>query len=837
MPSLRSDTRLARAGSWLVAHPWAAAALLYGVLSLVFAGQGLLPGRTLSGSDFLWRGAPWRGLRPPGIHPVGTNFELADATVVFEPFFDHTRSVLPHIPLWNPYIMGGRSYLGNAQSAVFSPFSWPMFALPVLKGLAVAAILKLWVGALGAWALGRAFGLRFWGALSAGLIYAFGTFFVVWLAWPLSNIFPLIPWMFVAADRTIARPSPGRGAALAVTVGLVWAGGHPETSFHATAVLLLFSAFRVLLALRRARGPVRSLLRPAVVLGLGLLGGIALAAVALLPVVELFLHSGDYAMRAGQSPSHADPSFLGAFLLYDYWGRPTQTDLAAFVSNRGYYAGGVTLMLAAAALLRPTAERIAWTVLGAGALLVVLGVQPGFGLVTALPGFKAAHNGRLVIYVLLALALLAGWGVDDLTARVRARRRGKVVPALALGIFLVPFAWLAAAGTVHASQLGAALKVAWGFAHPPLLPPDTQNPLDTTVAGIVRLSALLQWTVLAGAGVVLIALRTGAPGLRGRRLGPAAFGALVAVLLVADLFRANMGFNPAIPVSHARQPVTASIRALQAQRPNRFAGFDQNDGQPLQPDLAMRYGLYDARGYDYPVERRYNELWRAAIGPPGDFRPPTAIAEPTPRALRGLDLLSVNRIMQDPLDAPVHLAGLRPVYDRRDARLYANAGALPRAFVVSAQRTVPSGPAALRAVLAPAAGLRRVAVTEQPIPGLPTAAAAGSPGSARLTGYDDEHATVHAVTPRGGLLVLTDVFYPGWKATVDGRSEPIHRVDYLLRGVRLPPGAHTVRFAYEPASFRAGWIVSVLALLAIAGAALAGRGRARRPARDVRAAV
>ena len=92
---------------------------------------------------------------------------------------------------------------------------------------------------------------------------------------------------------------------------------------------------------------------------------------------------------------------------------------------------------------------------------------------------------------------------------------------------------------------------------------------------------------------------------------------------------------------------------------------------------------------------------------------------------------------------------------------------------------------------------------------------------------------VEAQADRPALLVLTDSWYPGWKATVDGEPTEIERVDYLIRGVPVPAGSHTVEFTYEPASWRAGWIVSALALLTILVAAGIGwrrRGTDRRTA-------
>ena len=82
--------------------------------------------------------------------------------------------------------------------------------------------------------------------------------------------------------------------------------------------------------------------------------------------------------------------------------------------------------------------------------------------------------------------------------------------------------------------------------------------------------------------------------------------------------------------------------------------------------------------------------------------------------------------------------------------------------------------------------------------------------------------------------MLTDLHYPGWKATVDGRDAPIERVNYLMRGVQVPAGTHRVEFTYEPTSYRVGWIVSLIATLGVLIAGLVGwrsqRRRRRQPA-------
>jgi hypothetical protein len=67
------------------------------------------------------------------------------------------------------------------------------------------------------------------------------------------------------------------------------------------------------------------------------------------------------------------------------------------------------------------------------------------------------------------------------------------------------------------------------------------------------------------------------------------------------------------------------------------------------------------------------------------------------------------------------------------------------------------------------------------------------------------------------FLVLSDVYYPGWKATVDGVATPILRTNYVLRGVPVPAGQHRVRFAYRPPWFYLGAGISALTGVAMLG--------------------
>lgn len=84
--------------------------------------------------------------------------------------------------------------------------------------------------------------------------------------------------------------------------------------------------------------------------------------------------------------------------------------------------------------------------------------------------------------------------------------------------------------------------------------------------------------------------------------------------------------------------------------------------------------------------------------------------------------------------------------------------------------------------------------------------------AARVTSISDGEIVVEVSTESGGYLVLSEMYYPGWRASIDGSPVEIHRTNLALQGVTVPPGQHTARFELESTTLRAGVGISLVAL-------------------------
>jgi len=101
-------------------------------------------------------------------------------------------------------------------------------------------------------------------------------------------------------------------------------------------------------------------------------------------------------------------------------------------------------------------------------------------------------------------------------------------------------------------------------------------------------------------------------------------------------------------------------------------------------------------------------------------------------------------------------------------------------------------------------------------------------GEAVISEYSFNRVTVRATSANAGLLVLTDLYYPGWTASVNGKETPIHKVNNLARGVEVDKGENTIVFTYRPKSFTTGAAMSIAGLAATTAAFCIGMVADRR---------
>jgi len=160
---------------------------------------------------------------------------------------------------------------------------------------------------------------------------------------------------------------------------------------------------------------------------------------------------------------------------------------------------------------------------------------------------------------------------------------------------------------------------------------------------------------------------------------------------------------------------------------------------------------------------------------------------------RVLDLYGVRYWIggQKPADA-----GPEVFADSEGWRVWQRPTALPRAWLTGQVKVAHSADEAIRFTLDPATDLRTTVVLDRNI----QTEACGGAGDVLVTAIDEEHLRLDASPACASVLVLSDNWYPGWQATLDGRPIEVLRADAAIRAVAIPAGSHRVEMRYRPSS-------------------------------------
>jgi hypothetical protein len=828
---------------------WTATVLLLGFL-VAFGAPLIFGGRSLAGGDIVNQYLPYKQL-------------------VREMLFS---GQFPH---WNPMTFGGRPLQADIQIGLFYPPNLLFWILPLEVAFDWSALLHFAIAFVGmifwmrrrlhsAASLCLAGGLYAFAGWSASRFQSGIVLFPQTIAW--------IPWMLAAWDA-LTDPDgeesrrPYWFAALAGFSALTILAGAPQIAFYGFVILGVY----VLLTVRYlgsdpdSSGDAADAETTPGLIDKGRLLGVSIAALALavaicavqiLPTAGMIAQSWDRAQGAQWDyivDGSLRPRLLLAYVAPFFFGDPLDEALY-WGDATGYfetvaYMGIVPLFLAILFLCErfiPARDRhrngdarrfemLSIVLLICAAIFALGKHSPLFWLgYHIIPGFDRFRvPARMTLFFVLATAALSGWVLDRWIRQSETNAKSslsRIIPVAILSSTALFALWLTSIPILHYMNMP--------FYRPDPAARATAIPLIPILEATARrsiLGALVQSIVFAIFAILLV---------NGRKNGILRiFGAWgIVALALGILLPYGQHFQVSSPRSSFQNnfyPTTSRVDFLkQTLKPGeRFVWFDslmdwrfdQNQTE-LFANRTILHHFAGLRGYDPVNSRRLGLFTNAMMGLELDSNPKGFLFLPDN---------APNQIAWDMLalwNCPVVLSynDLSATKAVREIARWSFPGDPPgllRAYRLNAE----TAPAFLRTpfVVPDNATPRSLAVLftrhsfdpakraiiegqpfDSPIPDDP--APSGSPGVVRILENNPGRITLETTVAKPSVLVLSQSYYPGWKAWVDGVQTHVLPTNLALCGIGVLPGEHHVEFVYQPFEFTQGVLISLVGLLFLA---------------------
>ena len=732
------------------------------------------------------------------IYPSYSPF--SDLTVIHWPNAHQLSSAYDtfrQIPLWKNVSLSGMPAIANPLAMMYYPPNFLFIRFPIDLVFNLLFIAHIFISGLGLYLFLRiALGRSELACLVSAALYMFSGKLIAHVAAGHVSLIGAMAWLpliLLGVNRTIMTRSLVASILTSVMLALQVVT-HTQVFVYTIYFVVLYAAFEVWGQVRVGKGSfdwaalkrLLPVLLPIPVLTL------ALGAVQFLPLFELMPFSNRaFTLQQASEFSLSIPHLLlGVFL-------PS----AKAGHEATIYPGLVVLGLAFFSFFGRNEDRRFWFFLAVVVVGIVLSLGSAGLLFPAMywlaPGWRWMRaSARVWLFVNLAFAVLASYGFEsflfDVLPGQRKRWRSLVGLAIALSC----------------SAIGAGLILGYG-----------ELSRATITLVIVPLAFLaLTWLY------------------RSCHLAPVVISGIILVLGLLDsgsFARSLVRFESPAEVFSERADVASELASRETSQPFRI----YSPSYSVPQHIAASYDLQLADGVE-PVHLVAYDRFMAVAGGYGDDSYTVTIPRypdaseihtahrdtiPDPQ---WLGLLNVRYFVSD---FPVDVDGLVPAGTVGETQIYENELELPRAFAVYDVRVAQDTEDAWD-VLSDI-DFSRTAVVETKAPEWPDLLGGSGGGltEAEVVFASPNKIVTEVDLAEPALLVLSEMWYPGWVAYDNGYPVPVLRTDYLLRGVRLSPGHHSVAWVYRPGSLEWGLrITGAAALLSALVLVVAARRNAAR---------
>ena len=734
--------------------------LLLIISVVLFFSKIIISGNPLYGSDFALQFYQWKKF-----------------------IYDYIR-IHGALPLWNPYLFSGTPFIANIQASMFYPLGFLYYLVPPESAYGYSTIIHCMLGSIFMYAFMRTLSVSRGGSFFSAIIFTFNGFFMAHLyAGHLSFVqnYIWIPLIFHLLYRFIQEINLKYAVAAGLIFGIQILGGFPQIAFYTILGILGFGLFHMVVFLKSNSR------KNAFRLGLGLVviscTGFALAAVQVLPTMEftrLSTRAGglSYAFATYDS---LNPKGLLSFLIPDifgnvvdqtYWRSPGEWH---FWETCGY-VGILPLFFIFTKTESPLIRRlrIFFIILILLSLFLALGKHnPLYSIVYRLPGFNRFRIPAQIIFLyIFGIAVVCGIGMHRMQEDGWQFNRGFVLFFAFTGILLLLLVVSLSFFPYHLF-----FHLFKNFSEGPITHINMGRLYDRIFFSIDKVALLFFGSAL------IIFIR------KSRRLNLWAFNIIVLGIVIIDLFLFSGQF-----IKHHEfrtSPTNQNILAHLTRSPDQGRVVTISD--LFTTNGGLRYRFPSILGYDPLILRRYVYYIQSSQGYQFDDHVVNLSGINNPGA-KLLKLLNVNQIV---IGRQVLSLDNKIPY----ANIVKNAVLKPFDEILPLIKSSEFDP-------------HKMVVFEPEYRSklFPQTKSETFEGSCSILDYDNESIRIKTSSNQPGYLVLSEIFYPGWQAKVDGEKAPILCGNYLFRVIPLDKGEHEVYLHFVSWPFRIGLVISLLSL-------------------------
>ncbi len=750
---------------------WIANAVI--TLSLIlFLSRSLFTNRILAPADF--KTYPFFAPHIPATEKPERL--LYDPIVQYFPWFHFDKQVFKtgKLPLWNPYQGCGAPHIANMQSSIFYPLNMFVFLLSWKWGLFFLYFFKLYFIGLFLYLYLREIDISPPVSIIFSIAGIYSSFNTILLYFPTTTgvfFFPLSLWTI---ELILKQPKQFK-AYLILSLGFVFAlfGGNPEVVFYSmfTATIYLVIRLNQTYGFRAYKEYLSLLGKLCAVL----LIGVFIAAIQLLPFLNyLWLSSAYLARNVLDLPLNNLPAYLMLFNILPVVPGSTLALSSIFEQYHTIiifaYASVSVFILGMSGIVTLTKDKIvrALTVIAALSLLTGFYIPYLHGILIKFPGFDLGRNYYMLIFFGWALIIIGSKALDAFLARELTFRHLKIAVATIAGLILVLGLWFAA------------------YTYPSLSH-DMQNTVTYSLLYSIILSALI------------IALTFFVLNIKNNKLLVIFFGILIYAQTALPMIFAEPAINP--KYFYPKNKIFSMLRK-EDKLPFRITSFiTKNQPIAYATNINTFYRIEDIRNYDSLGVNWYNSIFQYI------------------NLSDALNLTNVRYLIEGKdFDVSAFTNIFQPVKEYNGFILYKNLSAFNRAFMIYNYAVADGDQQALDLLHAYSGQLNKIAIVfrkdAQAMP--PTA---GTQGTYKIDfiKYTPGYIKMTCNTSQPGLFFISDTYFPGWHARVDGKKTKIIRADYAFQGLWLTQGTHIIELNYDPASFKYGALLSIIGILSLIG--------------------